>query len=217
MQRLIGATILASAALAAVTPASAAIIFHFNDPGAIQPDETTQFTNNQTGLTVFAFTNQTNRQVAVQSLDGGTLQTQASGQAFAQATDGTLDRGQIFLPGIDPDFTEIEFLFSGGAQAGDVLTFTATGSQTFTQSFTLPSDVPGNFWFSAQATGPDFFTNISFDVTSADFNQIQQIRIGGFDKVPPIPEPASWGLMLAGFGTVGYAMRRRRRTTVNFA
>lgn len=33
---------------------------------------------------------------------------------------------------------------------------------------------------------------------------------------PPIPEPASWALMIAGLGTVGFAMRRRR-TTVSFA
>jgi hypothetical protein len=28
----------------------------------------------------------------------------------------------------------------------------------------------------------------------------------------PIPEPAGWALMMAGFGIVGYAMRRRRAT-----
>lgn len=27
---------------------------------------------------------------------------------------------------------------------------------------------------------------------------------------PAVPEPATWALMIAGFGTVGYAMRRRR-------
>jgi PEP-CTERM motif len=32
-----------------------------------------------------------------------------------------------------------------------------------------------------------------------------------------VPEPATWGMMLAGFGVVGGAMRRRQRTTVSFA
>ena len=32
-----------------------------------------------------------------------------------------------------------------------------------------------------------------------------------------VPEPATWGLMLAGFGIVGGAMRRRQRTSVSFA
>jgi len=33
----------------------------------------------------------------------------------------------------------------------------------------------------------------------------------------PAPEPASWAMMLAGFGAVGGAMRARRRTAVAFA
>ena len=29
--------------------------------------------------------------------------------------------------------------------------------------------------------------------------------------VPPIPEPATWAMMLLGFGAAGFALRRRRR------
>jgi len=31
-----------------------------------------------------------------------------------------------------------------------------------------------------------------------------------YDEVPAVPEPSTWALMLAGFGMVGYAMRRRK-------
>src|ERR1044072_380756 len=34
---------------------------------------------------------------------------------------------------------------------------------------------------------------------------------------PVVPGPATWAMMLAGFGTVGYAMRRRRSVAVSFA
>ncbi len=34
--------------------------------------------------------------------------------------------------------------------------------------------------------------------------------------VNPVPEPATWGMMLVGFGIVGGAMRRRQRTSVSF-
>lgn len=34
---------------------------------------------------------------------------------------------------------------------------------------------------------------------------------------PAVPEPATWALMLAGFGSVGYAMRRRRNMAVSFS
>ncbi len=33
----------------------------------------------------------------------------------------------------------------------------------------------------------------------------------------PVPEPATWGMMIAGFGIVGGAMRRRQRTSISFA
>ena len=36
-------------------------------------------------------------------------------------------------------------------------------------------------------------------------------------QVSPVPEPATWGMMLVGFGIVGGAMRRRQRTSVSFA
>ncbi len=38
-------------------------------------------------------------------------------------------------------------------------------------------------------------------------------------KAPPpaVPEPATWGMMLIGFGAIGHAMRSRRRTAVSFA
>ena len=32
-----------------------------------------------------------------------------------------------------------------------------------------------------------------------------------------VPEPASWAMMLGGFGLVGGAMRARRKTSVTFA
>ena len=36
----------------------------------------------------------------------------------------------------------------------------------------------------------------------------------GLQFTPSVPEPATWALMLAGFGMVGYAMRRRRPQVV---
>ncbi len=35
---------------------------------------------------------------------------------------------------------------------------------------------------------------------------------GGYVEVPAVPEPAQWALMIAGFGLVGAAARRRRTT-----
>ena len=35
--------------------------------------------------------------------------------------------------------------------------------------------------------------------------------LGGDIDITAVPEPATWGMMLLGFGAAGYAMRRRRR------
>lgn len=32
-----------------------------------------------------------------------------------------------------------------------------------------------------------------------------------------VPEPATWGMMILGFGMAGASMRRRRRTTITYA
>ena len=49
-------------------------------------------------------------------------------------------------------------------------------------------------------------------------------RLGSFtleittDAVQPVPEPATWAMMIGGFGVIGGVMRRRRTTTtVRFA
>jgi hypothetical protein len=39
---------------------------------------------------------------------------------------------------------------------------------------------------------------------------VRQVRIGGAQVVAPVPEPATWAMMLFGFGAVGYSMRRRK-------
>jgi hypothetical protein len=31
---------------------------------------------------------------------------------------------------------------------------------------------------------------------------------------PPVPEPGTWAMMLLGFGGIGMAMRRRRRSSI---
>ncbi len=40
---------------------------------------------------------------------------------------------------------------------------------------------------------------------------------GGGEDVSAAPEPAAWGMMLAGFGAIGATLRRRRRKSVSFA
>ena len=58
------------------------------------------------------------------------------------------------------------------------------------------------------------FTGIRFGNTAAgsDFFGFDQLTVGDVQQVvPSIPEPATWMMMLMGFGLIGAAMRRKRQ------
>ena len=59
-------------------------------------------------------------------------------------------------------------------------------------------------------------SSIFFDVSGQDPAGGQTVFAVG---VAAVPEPATWGLMILGFGAMGFALRRRSatRTTVSFA
>jgi hypothetical protein len=72
------------------------------------------------------------------------------------------------------------------------------------------------------ATGA--LTPISFTINAASDKGSNDPLIDGvaFELTAPggvgaVPEPATWAMMLVGFGAVGGAMRRRRGKTVAFA
>ena len=58
-------------------------------------------------------------------------------------------------------------------------------------------------------------TGIAFEFDSLAITTTQ--RRGTALVAQPVPEPASWALMLGGFGMVGGAMRSRRKSAVTFA
>lgn len=55
------------------------------------------------------------------------------------------------------------------------------------------------------------YPTVGFD-TSAGSGRIDFWSVTIEGGTPAIPEPATWGLMIAGFGLIGAAMRRRSRT-----
>lgn len=202
-------------AFAFTGPAHAAITI-FSSPGSLQPAENVLVDDGTTGETVFGHTNVSNTGVSFLSLTSGVnLQALADGQARVEAIGGSLDALRFFLTSGD-GFSEVEFDLHKAARDTDTVDVTFFGSfGTETRTFDLGN---GNNWFSARADNGDLITAVAFDSSGSGVGDIRQVRLGGFPgSAPPVPEPATWALMLGGFALAGGAIRRRSKASASFA
>ncbi|WP_375403618.1 nidogen-like domain-containing protein [uncultured Sphingomonas sp.] len=83
-------------------------------------------------------------------------------------------------------------------------------------------NAPGTFFELPGSRAPGSFLDGGSDSLVSGTNNgnpgqyLFAVRNGRIDPIPAVPEPASWAMMIVGFGAVGGAMRLRR-TTVRFA
>ena len=71
------------------------------------------------------------------------------------------------------------------------------------------------FWGITDTANP--FTTVTFAQSGGDRFGFDDLTVGDIKQVRGVPEPAAWAMMLAGFGLVGSAMRRRQKVAVTFA
>lgn len=212
--RKIALSILAGAAAIAMTaPASAAVTL-FSSPGAVQPSENVLLNSGQMGTTITGNTNQTNTSVTFRSLNGDVLTAPANGQARVTTTESTpsLDNFSFALTG-GQTFTSFEFNLFNSLDTSQTVTITTNNGS---QSFALNGN--GQNFFSGLATGSDFFTSVTVDASGLGVQDVRQVRIGGIaSPTGAVPEPATWAMMLVGFGAAGYSLRRRKRVVLQAA
>lgn len=133
-----------------------------------------------------------------------------------QSTNPTTAIGSLGGPPINITFASAQRAFgtdlfqnfgAGGQQAGNA---------AFTLAFLLNGGAVANYNVGVAPNGGSFF-----GLTGAIFNQVRIEQTDGFavidnvsfaPAIAAVPEPATWGMMLMGFGGLGYAMRRRRST-----
>ncbi len=73
----------------------------------------------------------------------------------------------------------------------------------------LQGEVQSGFFSFAVAAGEEY----GFYIDSSD-GELGRAQLSvGEAPVGAVPEPATWAMMLLGFGVVGFALRRRRQTT----
>jgi len=140
--------------------------------------------------------------------------TPSNGQARVEASDGGLNGLEFFLTDPALGFTEVEFNIFGtrGTASSVTLNFTDQFNTVFTQDFSIGN---GQNFFSAVAIDGQVITNVNFTL-NGNVADVRQFRIGGVNEFGgggspgAIPEPASWAMMIVGFGLVGVGVRRRR-------
>lgn len=155
-----------------------------------------------TGATILGRTNQTNFSVTYDGL-GEILEVAGTGQSqLTGAGDGLLTKMSFYLTdGIL--FNDAEFKIS---DATDTIDFTVIDDEGVAFNFNDVTLDPSGF-IAFQGIDGQWIRNVSFVVDDGGtFEEFRQLRL------TPIPEPATWAMMLTGFGLIGGAIRRRRST-----
>ena len=134
------------------------------------------------------------------------LNLDASGQANISAVDEILNNLTFTLLG-GAIFERAEFnLFDGADAPLSVTILTNTGSS---ETFDLAS-VNGANRFGITADAGESLSSVTF-TSAVGFDSLRQLRIGGVTTPGAIPEPATWLMMLIGFGLLGGVMRAAKR------
>lgn len=136
----------------------------------------------------------------------------ATNSFFSKSIFGSVDLVETSI-----DNPPLEFELLGGNLryhyfSANVLTYAAPGTLQ-----SLDFDVPFDF---VPAPDPRNFGNFSLINIPQFFGSGEAILASGTFQVtrvfvPSVPEPGTWALMVAGFGMVGGAIRRRRRASLS--
>ncbi len=200
MKNLISAALIASAALAAVSGAQAMTFVSY---GTALPAGETLISDFSTSAGLTGGT------LVTGSVGGVTAAPAYSATTFDTAQYLSIPGGQSAILTFAP--TKEVSVYVGSLDGYNTLSFGGAGAETFTGSDlgAISGASDGNQ--TAANTNGRFIFDFSAPVTSATFssssNAFEIANVAG----GAVPEPASWALMLVGFGSAGAALRGSRR------
>jgi len=232
MRRAIMTALAAAATISFASPAWAAVIVNVSTTNgtplqdAIHASQTNDTDN---AVQVFGSTDQGGQSANV-TFTGGTefLANEAAGNSnlaitdgggFAaitdSPTDGTLNLSSLI---INPDqlFSDLKFSIQLTQDGAFTVYYLLSSGGGFVPAPNMPisQDAKGNNNYLVDVTGGTF--DAVQIVSTVPLFEIKQMSI---NNVAPgaVPEPATWAMMLLGFGGIGLTMRRRKPTLAQIA
>jgi hypothetical protein len=213
--------LLASAALLGANAASAAVIITANpDDPNVNVDDSNGPANDTVHLIadglyndlfVFGTTGPTDVGVIIEGNENIKPSNVGTPQAWVTDTAGTGLTYLAFSLAGGYNFTSIEFNLNTFQATGQPVPWTVdvfSYNGGLLEKTTL-SGLTNSSFISVWTTGGETLSRVEFNSNgNPQFEGVGQIRISGLTA--PIPEPATWALMLAGFGGAGAMLRRRR-------
>jgi len=147
-------------------------------------------------------------------LQQGAGQAELTGAVIAGNDTEGLMSGDIFLTdNAGMDWIELAFFgVTGGTIEFTLSALDANGDPETDAFFSYLLDPNGSNRFAFQALNGEVITNLAYNIVDGTAAGLRQVRIASTEAgVPPVPEPATWAMMLLGFCASELAMRRRRR------
>lgn len=221
MRGALKATLLTGVALAAQS-ASATILF-FEGESALISNKVHAYSPvgvPSTGMSVYGITD---IESALVKFTGNTTISVTDGAGYAQIFDANdvLDWNSLTIEMADGSgFSGLEFalqfLNSDVSQQspgtlGITVNYVGGTASTSYADFSNP----GNRSFYLYGNAGEVIKSVTLTSAPDRFSQLKQTDIG-IVRAPAVPEPATWALLVAGFGVVGSALRRRK-ASVAFA
>ena len=223
----VGAMAASAAALFAATPASATIVLCGNNlapPNLSQPcpqGDNVLFNNGtQQGTSVFGhtqggtlveFTGNTTANDNIIVANGGQAKITGTLNLTTNAANDTYLLTNFFFDlANDATFNNVEFAVQGGNAS--TVTITAIDNAGDIFSFANLAVPNGNAFFNLVGIDGQSIKSVNVDFNgSAGIIDASQFRL---DEITPVttavPEPATWAMLLFGFGAIGSMLRRRK-------
>jgi len=225
MKKLMISAAVAAMSIAVVAPASAAIII---DTDGLMTAENVLFDQNAgLNVTQVATTNQTNIDVTFTNALG--LIADASGQSSVY---NTISDGANYLLGTTTFGVGAGYFFTGTDFNLPGIPGNAPPTEAvsvFIEALDLNGAVIGSKTLSLNGNGQNRIrvfgdmgeqlsaVRLKLNPTNGGVGSLTQVRLGGAAAIAAVPEPATWAMMIGGFGLLGGVARRRRKVQVTYA